>query len=118
VAPQAEIRPKVVTVPELATMAELGTPPSVMMGKVQASGTVYRLTPEQSKGLRAAGMPASLISYMELTYLHAVEQNPSLRQSDAKWTLIDGYWYGGTPYGWPREWVIGAPRVGEPLLGR
>ena len=109
----AAARPTVLTVPELKRMLEQGTTVGVIYGQMQGSGTVYRLSPRQSKDLRAAGMPASLLSFMELTYEHALQQNPALGKSDEKWTEIDGYWYGGLPYGWPREWVVGAPRPGE-----
>jgi hypothetical protein len=105
--------PAVLTVPELQRMAEQGTPLGVIMGKIDASGTVYRLDTQQSQDLRAAGMPASLVSYVEQTYDRAVQKNPELAKSDERWTKVDGYWYGGLPYGWPREWVVGAPRIGE-----
>jgi len=44
-----------------------------------------------------------------------VKAHPELATSNARWTEIDGYWYGGLPYGWPREWVVGAPRPGALL---
>jgi hypothetical protein len=108
-------RPKVLTVPEIKTMLEQGEQIPVIYGEIERSGTVYRLTTEQSKDLRASGMPASLLSMMEITYQHAIRQNPELARSNDRWTEIDGYWYGGLPYGWPREWVVGAPRPGEVL---
>ena len=82
---------------------------------MQSSGTVYRLSPGQSEDLQNTGMPVALLSLMQMTYEHAVRQNPDLGKSDAQWTQIDGYWYGGLPFGWPREWVFGAPSVGELL---
>lgn len=113
--PAEAARPKVVTVPQLQNMAELGTTPAVIYSEIEGSGTVYRLTTLQSRNLRASGMPAGVLSFMELTYQHAVQTNPDLARSDAQWTEIDGYWYGGLPFGWPREWVVGAPRPREML---
>jgi hypothetical protein len=113
-----QVRRGPLTVPQMMTMVEQGTPPSVIIGAIQETGTVYRLTMEQAKAMRASGVPASLLSFIQLTYTHAVEQNPALADSDARWTVVEGYWYGGTPYGWPREWVVGAPGVGEPLRRR
>ncbi len=107
--------PKVVTVPALKQMAEEGTTVYIMFGKIQGSGTVYRLTTEQTADLRADGMPVTLISYMQQTYEHATRANPALATSDEKWTQIDGFWYGGLPFGWPRDWVVGAPAPGEVL---
>lgn len=107
--------PSLVTVPELADMARNGTSPSTMYAEVQSSGTVYRLSPGEAERLRSAGVPSALISNLELTYEHAVRTNPSLATSDEQWRQVDGYWYGGTPFGWPREWVVGAPPLGAPL---
>jgi hypothetical protein len=115
-APEAAApRPKVVTVPQLQDMVELGTTIPVMFGEIQGSGTVYRLTLKQAKDLRASGMPASVMSYLESTYQHAVQQNPALASSNEHWTEIDGYWDGGLPFGGPNDWVAGAPAPGELL---
>jgi hypothetical protein len=108
-------RPAVLTVSELQDMVDNGTPIGVMYSKIDSSGTVYRMTTEQAKRLRANGMPVAVMSYIEQGYRRAVQKNPDLATSDAQWTNIDGYWYGGLPFGWPREWVVGAPRIGEPL---
>ena len=107
--------PSPFTVPDIARMIEQGEPPAVIIGEIERTGTVYRLTSEQVKGLRAVGSPASLLSFMQLTYMHATEQEPSLATSDTQWHRIGEYWYGGTPFGWPSAWVIGAPRLGEAL---
>ena len=109
----AATAPKVLTVPELERMAEQGTAIGVIMGKIDSSGTIYRLDTQQAKDLRASGFPASLMSYLQERYDYAIKQNPDLAKSDEKWTKIDDYWYGGLPYGWPREWVVGGPRFGE-----
>jgi hypothetical protein len=111
----ASPRPQVVTVPDILEMQSMSTPPAVIYGKIQGSGTVYRLTQEQRDALQPARVPNEIISYMQLTYDHAIQQNPELANSDSKWTEINGYWYGGLPFGWPREWVRGAPAPGDKL---
>lgn len=114
-APRATKAPEVLTVPKINRMLEMGEPLSVILSEIEQSGTVYRLTMPQSQDLRANGCPASLQSYIEMTYTNAVQRNPALGRSDAEWHEVDGYWYGGTPFGWPREWVVGAPALGEKL---
>lgn len=107
--------PGIVTVPTLVQWAQSGTNPSDMYGEIERSGTVYRLTPAQSTSMSEAGVPNSLLSRLQLVYQNAIAKNPSLATSDADWREIDGYWYGGTPLGWPREWVVGAPALGDAL---
>jgi hypothetical protein len=104
---------KLLTVPAIERMVQMGTQPAVILGEMQKSGTVYNLTTQQKKDLRAVGMPPSLISQMQLTYQHAVRKNPALATSGTRWTQVDGYWYGGLPFGWPRDWVVGAPAIGQ-----
>jgi len=112
-APKPGAPPHVLTVPQLTRMVELGTQPSVIIGEIQRTGTVYRLTTQQAQDLKSSGMPPGLMSFMDLTYTHAIQKNPDLAKSDAQWHQIDGYWYGGRPFGWPEAWVVGAPRFGE-----
>ncbi len=104
---------KLLTVPAIERMVQNGTQPQVIMGEMQRSGTVYNLTRQQTRDLRAVGMPVSLISQMQLTYRNALKKNPSLANSGKYWTQVDGYWYGGLPLGWPRDWVTGAPAPGQ-----
>lgn len=100
--------PKILTVPKIERMMQMGTAPSVIQDEIQRSGTVYNLTSQQTRDLRAVGMPPSLIYQMQLTYQRAVRRNPQLATSGSYWTQVDGYWYGGIPLGWPRDWVAGA----------
>lgn len=110
--PAAQGGPKLLTVPAIERMVQMGTQPNVILGEMQKSGTVYNLTTQQMKDLRAVGMPASLIGQMQLTYQHAVKKNRALATAGNYWTQVDGYWYGGLPFGWPRDWVVGAPAIG------
>jgi hypothetical protein len=105
--------PELLTVPQLQRMLELGETVGAILGRIDASGTVYRLTTEQRAGLRAAGMPAAILGKIEITYQHAITANPALAKSDDRWIKRGDYWYGGLPAGWPREWVVGAPAPGE-----
>jgi hypothetical protein len=99
----------VVTVAQLEQMVQQGQPMGVIYGQIDGSGTVYRLTNAQRSDLRAEGMPATLLGYMDATYERAIRANPDLAKSDARWIQIGDYWYGGVPAGWPREWLTGAP---------
>jgi hypothetical protein len=101
--------PKILTVPKIERMVQMGTPPSTIQDEIQRSGTVYNLTAQQARDLRAVGMPPALIHQMQLTYQRAVRRNPQLATSGSYWTQVDSYWYGGIPLGWPRDWVYGAP---------
>ena len=113
--PPATARPEVLTIPQLQSMLEKGDPVGVILGKIDSSGTVYRLSTQDRAGLRASGMPPAVLSKMEIMYQHAIGTNPEPAKSDERWLKIGPYWYGGLPAGWPREWVVGAPAPGQLL---
>jgi hypothetical protein len=115
VAQRARPKTDVLTVQQISDMVENGSSITDIQSEIQESGTVYRLTDDQTQRLRGSGFSATLLSFMQLTYTNAVEKNPALAKSDEKWRQIDGYWYGGRPFGWPEEWVVGAPHFGEKL---
>ncbi len=122
-APKRTARPvpggrKILTVPAIERMVQMGTSPSVIYAEMQRSGTVYNLTTQQVRDLRAVGMPPSLISQMQLTYQYAVKKNPQLANTGRYWTQVDNYWYGGVPLGWPRDWVATGPPVGQVVKQR
>jgi len=104
---------KLLTVPAIERMVQMGTPPQTILNEMQKSGTVYNLTAQQTRDLRAVGMPASLMNQMQSTYRYALQKNPDLARNGRYWTQIDGYWYGGLPFGWSRDWVVGAPSVSK-----
>ena len=112
-AKSAPARTEVLTVQQILNMTEQGRSFEEIMGEIQESGTVYKLSDDQSQKLRGSSFSATLLSFMELTYVHAIEANPALKKSNDQWHQIDGYWYGGRPFGWPEAWVVGAPRFGE-----
>jgi hypothetical protein len=101
--------PRPLTVERLQTMAQQGEAVGVILGEIQGSGTVYRLTSQQQQGLRANGMPVAILDEMRNTYDGVVRQHPELAASNERWIKIGDYWYGGVPAGWPRDWVTGAP---------
>jgi len=107
--PAPGARTQALTVPQLRTMLDEGEAIGVIIGQIEGSGTVYRLTTEQREALRANGMPASLLGLMQSTYDHAIAKHPDLATSNDRWIKIGDYWYGGLPAGWPRDWVVGAP---------
>src|SRR5678815_2791619 len=112
-AARAPAKTEVLTVQQILTMTEQGRSFEEIMGEIQESGTVYNLSDDQSQRLRGSSFSATLLSFMQLTYVHAIEANPALKTSKDQWHQIDGYWYGGRPFGWPEAWVVGAPRFGE-----
>lgn len=88
------------TVPQIIASAKEGMPADAIIGKMKASGMVYRLKATQLTKLQNEGVPGKVIDYMQQTYLDAVKQDS--RYNDWQyWTMDDEYWYGGHPYGWP-----------------
>jgi hypothetical protein len=114
----APAKTEVLTVQQIQQMIDQGRSFQEIIGEIQETGTVYRLSDAQSQKLRGSGYSATLLSFMQLTYNHAVEVNPALAKSNDQWHQVDGYWYGGRPYGWPEAWVTGAPRFFERLRGQ
>ena len=114
----APARTEVLTVQQILDMTEQGRSFEEIMGEIQESGTVYNLSDDQSQKLRGSSFSATLLSFMQLTYVHATEANPALKKSKDQWHQIDGYWYGGRPFGWPEAWVVGAPRFGAPFRSK
>ena len=114
----APAKTEVLTVQQIRSMVEQGRSFQEIMGEIQETGTVYNLTDDQSQRLRGSSFSATLLSFMQLTYTHAIEANPALKSSKDQWHQIDGYWYGGRPFGWPEAWVVGAPRLGAPFRSK
>lgn len=111
---EAEAPESAVTISELKDWALNGTDPKVMRGKIEESGTVYRMTPDATSSMREVGVPSAIISYMDLLYTNAVKNNPSLATSDEHWTKVGNYYYGGKPFGWPDSWTDdNAPAAGS-----
>ncbi len=104
-------RPAPVTVDQVLAMSRAGQPAPEIVSKMRESGTVYRLTAGQLSKLHDEGVPDPVIDYMQETYLASVRQRQALDDWD-DWTAVDGYWYGGLPYGWPGDWV-GVPEEGR-----
>jgi hypothetical protein len=95
-----------ITVSEVISMSKEGIPPNIIVDKMRNSGTAYRFTAAQLAKLHDQGVDDQVINYMQQTYLDAVRQDESL--SDWQyWTVgIDGFWYGGPYFGWPRDWRV------------
>ena len=101
--------PQPVTVPEIVEMSKAGVPAGDIIAKIQASGTIYRLKASQLSQLEKDGVPAAVIDHMQQTYLDAVRRDGQYEEW-RYWTLNHDYWYGGAPWGWPRERVYIVPR--------
>ena len=94
-----------VTVPQIIEMSRDQVPAYEIVKGIHGSGTVYRLNAAQIANLREQGVSDPVINYMQRTYLEAVRRQHQLEDWD-HWTEVDGWWYGGRPYGWPDEWEM------------
>lgn len=95
-----------VTVPEVVRMSQAGTLADQIIERMRASGTTYRLEASQLADLEEEGVPASVIDYMQNTYLDAVRRDQQYEDWDL-WVMDrDGYWYGGCPFGWRPGWCV------------
>lgn len=93
--------PERVSVAEVVDMSRAGVPSSEIIGEMERSGTVYRLSASQLADLRQQGVADDTIDYMQQSYLEAVAADAAFAD-DGPWTMEnDGFWYGGVPYGWP-----------------
>lgn len=96
--------PVSVTIAEIIGMSNAKVPVDTMLAKMRESGTVYRLSASQLAHLHDEGVPDAVVDYMQETYLEAVRRDQAVADW-VHWTFaVDGYWYGGRPYGWPRPW--------------
>jgi hypothetical protein len=94
-----------VTVPEIIQMSQDKVPAYEIIERMGKSGTTYRLSAAQLADLREQGVSDPVINYMQRTYLEAVRRQQSLEDWD-HWTQVDGWWYGGRPYGWSEDWIM------------
>ena len=94
-------KPEPITVPQVVKMAKDGIPADVMIAKMEASGTVYRLKASQLANLEDEGVPPEVIDYMQRTYLDAVK-NDARYEHLRYWDQEGEFgWYGGAPFNWP-----------------
>lgn len=92
--------PPRLSVAEVVDMSRAGVPSSEICAEIQRTGTVYRLSASQLANLRQQGVSDDVINYMQKTYLEAVAADSAFA-ADGMWTMEDdGFWYGGSPYGW------------------
>lgn len=100
----SERTPPPVIVPEVIQMSKAKVPADAIIEKMRESGMAYRLTASQIADLHEQGVPDPVLDYMQQTYLNAERYDQALVDWN-RWSWADGdFWYGGWPYGWPREW--------------
>ena len=97
--------PEPVTVDQVVAMSRSGLPADAILERMRDSGTVYRLSASQLAKLHDDGVPDAVLDYMQDTYLESVRQRQELNDWHY-WTGVDGYWYGGLPYGWSDDWFV------------
>jgi hypothetical protein len=88
-----------VTVPQIIQMSQEKVTAYEIIKRIHMSGTVYRLDASQITSLREQGVSDPVINHMQRTYLEAVRKHKQLVDR-SHWTEVDGWWYGGRPYGW------------------
>jgi hypothetical protein len=93
-------RPAPVTVGQIVKWSHEGVPPQDIINLMRDSGTAYRLSASQLADLRQKGVSDAVINYMQQTYLNAVRENQARRDFAYWYWGPDGYWHGGSPYGW------------------
>jgi hypothetical protein len=94
-----------VTVNEIVRMSNTRVPPSEIVARMRASGTVYRLSGSQLARLHDEGVPDPVLDRMQRTYL-IVTRRDQFVADQGRWSLApDGYWHGGLAYGWPPRWL-------------
>jgi len=84
---------KILTVPEIVTMSDEGMSDNAICGKIEESGTIYRMKGSQLADLSERGVSDGVIDCMEQTYIEAVRQDQALEDWD-NWSMgDDGWWY-------------------------
>lgn len=95
-----------VSVHQVIAWSTAGVPAKVIVQRMKASHTVYRLTAAELADLHAKGVADPVINYMQRTYLAAVRHDQKLRDWRYWRADSDGYWYGGPWMGgvWGHDW--------------
>jgi hypothetical protein len=98
-------RPEPVTVPQVVEMSKAGVPAGEIIGKMKASGTIYRLQASQLVELHTQGVSPEVLDYMQQTFVEAIRRDAAYDNWN-RWTPYDNYWYGGPPFGWPDRVIV------------
>jgi hypothetical protein len=93
-----------VSVAQIVEMSQDKITAYEIIKRIYQSGTVYRPNTAQVAELRDQGVADPVINYMQRTYLEAVRRHKELKDW-RHWTEVNGWWYGGRPYGWPDAWL-------------
>ncbi|HVK55466.1 MAG TPA: hypothetical protein VM532_10615 [Burkholderiales bacterium] len=98
----ASLQPKPPILPDqVVEMAKAGTPAEAIIQKLKESGTVYQLSAAELVKLSKAGVPTSVLDYMQSTYLEAVRRDEAQRAFFYYPPYPPPYWYGRRYY---RPW--------------
>ena len=98
----ASLQPKPPILPDqVVEMAKAGTPAETIIQKLKESGTVYQLSAAELVKLSKAGVPTSVLDYMQSTYLEAVRRDEAQRAFFYYPPYPPPYWYGRRYY---RPW--------------
>jgi hypothetical protein len=106
-------RPPPPSVSDVIALAQAGAPAEDIIRRMQESRAVYNLSASQLADLRAQGVPAAVIDYMQATQLAYVQQRgfASGAAWGYGWPGYGPYW--GSPWGpWGTGWGWGGSSVG------
>lgn len=89
-----------VTVPEIVQMSQDKVPSKNIINEIKKSHTAYELKASEYAKLQKAGVPDSVVNYMQETHLNLIRHNQQVQDSYYWSPDYGGYWY-GLGYGWP-----------------
>ncbi len=98
-----------VTVQEIVQMSHEGLPSSDIIGRLEASDTVYRLSGSELADLKARGVPDEVLDYMQETYIE-YERSRVFRRYDPWWG--SSYYPYPYPYPYPYAYPYAYPYGG------
>ncbi len=93
-----------IKIPEIVNLSKQGVSPQQIIEKIKNAGMVYRLNAKQVESLHKQGVSNEVINYMQQVYRNVIKNQQQLEDDD-QWINEDGWWYGGSYYGWPDEWL-------------
>ncbi len=101
-------RPQPVRVASIVNWSNADVPTATIIRRIRRSGTVYHVNAGQIIKLHQQGVANTVLDYMQATEIAAIARNRA-RMDIHQWHRYnDGYYYGGSGYGWePPEFNFG-----------
>ena len=101
-------RPQPVRVASIVNWSKTDVPTTTIIRRIRRSGTVYHVSAGEIIKLHQEGVVNMVLDYMQATEIAAIARNRA-RMDIHQWHRYnDGYYYGGSGYGWePPEFNFG-----------